>query len=98
MAGRSWSAAKHKDATKMDELTITTGAASITFVLTTWLLGVSFLLGKYAARVESVQAEVKTLVAKLDTIGDKIDRIAVSAIHVCIQSDRITRLETKAGE
>jgi hypothetical protein len=79
----------------MNELTITTGAASITIVLTTWLLGVSFLLGKYAARVESVQSEVRLLVAKLDGIGEKIDKIAISSIHSCIQSDRITRLESE---
>jgi len=82
----------------MTELSITTGAASITFVLTTWLLGVSFLLGKYAARVESVQAEVKMLGAKLDNIGDKIDRIAITSIHQCIQAERITRLEARLPE
>lgn len=71
------------------------GGCSAGFAVISWLLWISFLVGRYAARVDALANEMVAVFSKLDAIGDKLDRIAISSVHQCIQSDRITRLESE---
>lgn len=75
----------------------------------TWLLGISFTLGRYSERqkhLENAQkeyqeqqrlAQVKTdqTIAK---IFDKLDELAKSVPHVCSQTEKIVRLEQIAKD
>jgi len=79
----------------MEADSVAIAGCAAAFAVCTWLMGISFFLGKYAARVDTVAREINTVFSKLDLIGDKIDRIAISSVHQCIQAERIARLEAR---
>jgi len=72
--------------------------AAAAFGMLTWLLFLSFVLGRYAARVDGLDVQQSAVAIKLDAIGIKLDAIAISSIHQCIQVERITRLEARLPE
>jgi hypothetical protein len=73
------------------------GGCSTGFAVISWLLWLSFLVGRYAAHVDALTEQMATVFRKLESIDDKLDRIAVTSVHQCIQAERITRIETRVA-
>lgn len=71
---------------------------SAAFALVAWLLFLSFMLGRYAARVDALDRAQQAVFERLDSIAVKIDGIALSSIHRCIQVERIAKLEANCSE
>jgi hypothetical protein len=71
------------------------GVCSAGFAVISWLLWLSFLVGRYAAHVDALTSQMATVFRKLESIDDKLDRIAISSVHQCIQAERLARLEAR---
>ena len=81
------------------ELTI--DPATITcavFGAVTWLLSISFLLGRYSERQKQVESRQEKTDATVAKIFDKLDTLAKSVPHVCDKSERIVALEQIAKD
>jgi hypothetical protein len=66
------------------------------FAAVTWLLGISYFLGRYTAKLDAtskahdeLKAEVK---GTLHAIFDKLDTLSKAVPHHCIQLDHITAM------
>ena len=70
-------------------------ASALAFTSLTWLLALSYALGRYAARTDALehsQAENRETTAK---IFDRLERLGAIGPHVCTQQARIAVIEER---
>jgi hypothetical protein len=63
------------------------------FGAVTWLLGIAVYLGRLLERQKQSEKTVDGLKETISEIFDKLDELSKAVPHVCLQADRITRLE-----
>lgn len=68
------------------------------FGAVTWLLGISFFLGRYAARVDGVDKALARIDGKFNEVFTKLDNLTSAVPHRCIMEARIAVLEVRNRE
>jgi hypothetical protein len=61
----------------------------------TWLLGISFLLGRYTNRVDNLEAALVRWGIDFAAMLAKLDTLVAVGPHRCVQSSRIAVLEDR---
>src|SRR5271165_7165990 len=64
------------------------------FGVLTWLLGLSYFLGRNTAKLDGLADAQEKLSQTIKQIFEKLDELARFLPHVCDKAERITRLET----
>ena len=59
----------------------------------TWLLGIAVYLGRLLERQKQSEAKIDKFDDKISDIFDKLDELFKAVPHICMQTDRLTRLE-----
>lgn len=72
---------------QIDPATVTTAI----FAAVTWLLGISYFLGRYTSKVDRLSEALPQIFSKLDELGRSLP-------HVCGQTAIIAKLEQEMGE
>jgi len=78
----------------------TVGLCALLFGALTWLLALSYFLGKHSGKVENLEASQAKRDEALQRIFAKLDALTLLVPHTCYQAERIARLEerTSRGE
>lgn len=65
------------------------------FGAVTWLLGISFSLGKYSERLRRSEIRADKMEHTTELIYDRLESLTKMLPHVCMQAERLTRVEAK---
>jgi len=74
------------------------GAVMGAFGVLTWLLGLSYFLGRNTAKLDGLADAQEKLAQTIRKIFEKLDELVRSMPHVCDKAERIARLEMLAQE
>jgi hypothetical protein len=72
-----------------DPATVTIAVATVL----TWLLGISFYLGRYSARQEALEHKADGMAATIVQIFQKLDKLAEVVPHKCDQVATIAAMQ-----
>lgn len=70
--------------------TVTTAVA---FGAMTWLLAITFAIGRYSERQSQADSRQSHVEAKIGQIFDRLETLSRNLPHVCIQAERLARVE-----
>ena len=68
---------------------------ALCFGVLTWLLTMSFFVGRHSARVDALEVNVKKVEANFQTVFSKLDNMAAHLPYHCSQTERLARLELR---
>ena len=68
---------------------------AVCFALSSWLLAISFYLGKHAARVDALEKLTLTIETKFLAVFTRLDNLAAAVPHRCILESRLGVIEAR---